>query len=450
MEQEQDMGNTTEHTLEKTPQKPRLMVLTDIGGDPDDQQSMIRLMLYACDFEIEGLVASASGTPGELDQDMVRPDLIEQIVRAYGNVRDKLIQHRDGYPETGALLDRIKSGNPHRGFDSLGQDADTEGSEWIRQAALREDARPLNVVIWGGSTDLAQALWRLSDTLEPEALATVLRRLRVHSIGHQDETGPWIVRTFPELFYVLSMAEPGQDKREGAYRGMYLDGDESLTSPDWLQEHVLTGHGPLGALYPMATWTAPNPHVALKEGDTPSWFYFLPNGLGSPDHPEWGCWGGRFRPAGNRLFRDAADRVGGVTHARATVWRWRPDFQSEFQARMDWCVASPAEANHPPQALVRGPARRMVRSMDWVALDGSGSGDSDGDELAYDWFVYPEAGSCRGEVDLWGATSKVAALHVPEVEAPQTVHLVLRVVDSGEPPLASYARVVLTVLPRPE
>ena len=79
--------------------KPRLMVLTDIGGDPDDQQSMIRLMLYSCDFEIEGLVASASGTPGELDRDVVRPDLIEEIVHAYGQVGENLLLHREGYPE---------------------------------------------------------------------------------------------------------------------------------------------------------------------------------------------------------------------------------------------------------------------------------------------------------------------------------------------------------------
>ena len=29
--------------------KPRLIILTDIGGDPDDQQSMIRLMTYSND-----------------------------------------------------------------------------------------------------------------------------------------------------------------------------------------------------------------------------------------------------------------------------------------------------------------------------------------------------------------------------------------------------------------
>ena len=48
-------------------ERPRLAVLTDIGGDPDDQQSMVRLMVYANEFEIEALVASASGTPGRVE-----------------------------------------------------------------------------------------------------------------------------------------------------------------------------------------------------------------------------------------------------------------------------------------------------------------------------------------------------------------------------------------------
>ena len=41
--------------------RPRLLVLTDIGGDPDDQQSLVRLMVYANEFEIEGLVARIAG-----------------------------------------------------------------------------------------------------------------------------------------------------------------------------------------------------------------------------------------------------------------------------------------------------------------------------------------------------------------------------------------------------
>src|SRR5205807_9464221 len=90
---------------EQSPEKPRLLVLTDIGGDPDDQQSMIRLMTYANELEIEGLIASAAGIPGELKQDVTHPDLIREIVEAYAKVRPNLLLHRPDYPPSGSLLD---------------------------------------------------------------------------------------------------------------------------------------------------------------------------------------------------------------------------------------------------------------------------------------------------------------------------------------------------------
>src|SRR6516164_9059368 len=145
-------------TAAQSPTKPRLLVLTDIGGDPDDQQSMIRLMTYANEFEIEGLVASATRAPGEPNE-AIHPDLIRTIVEAYGKVRPNLLLHRPDYPPARLLLDRIKSGNPRRGVKNIGPGHDTEGSRWIVKIVDRDDPRPLNVTIWGGSTDLAQALW---------------------------------------------------------------------------------------------------------------------------------------------------------------------------------------------------------------------------------------------------------------------------------------------------
>jgi hypothetical protein len=276
-------------------EKPRLLVLTDIGGDPDDQQSMIRLMLYANEFDVEGLIATASGTPGELKEAITRADLIRQIVEAYGKVQSNLAQHSAAYPTAEALLKLVKSGNRFRGQDFIGADHDTEGSRWIIAAVDRDDARPLNITIWGGQTDFAQALWRVRKDRGADGLKQFMSRLRVYDIGDQDRIQPWIFENFPDLFYVLAKSAPGADMRTGAYRGMYLGGDEALTSRAWVDAHVLTNHGPLGALYPTSTWTAPNPHATLKEGDTPSWFYFLPTGLGDPAHPGWGGWGGRFR-----------------------------------------------------------------------------------------------------------------------------------------------------------
>src|SRR5262249_53732259 len=162
---------------------------------------------------------------------------------------------------------------------------------------------------------LAQALWRVRKDRSAADLDAFLSRIRVHDINDQDRLAEWILTNFPKLFYILS--HHPKDRWKGAYRGMFLGGDESLTSRRWIDEHVTKNHGPLGALYPRRTATAKNPHGALKEGDTPSWFYFLHNGLGDPAHPEWGGWGGRFLREKAQLYRDAEDRVGDVKDARA-------------------------------------------------------------------------------------------------------------------------------------
>ncbi|HWG44353.1 MAG TPA: CocE/NonD family hydrolase [Gemmataceae bacterium] len=433
-------------------ERPRLIVLTDIGGDPDDQQSMIRLMLYSNEFDIDGLIASAAGVPGELKKDVVRPELIREIVRAYGKVRENLLRHAPGYPPEGHLLDGVKSGNPRRGTASIGEGNDTEGSNWIIRAVDRNDPRPVHVVIWGGPTELAQALWRVRHDRRPKEVKRFVSRLRVYAVNHQDNTGPWILENFPDLFYVLGRQSQGRDMREATYRGMYLGGNETLTSRKWIDTHVRKNHGPLGMLYPTQTWTAPNPHGTLKEGDTPSWFFFLPNGLGAPEHPEWGGWGGRFTTAGRGLYRDARDKVGAVTDARATVWRWRPAFQADFQARMDWCVQSFREANHPPLAGFRSDVSRKVVRLEAtpgerLALDASESQDPDRHHLAFKWYVYPEAGTYRGEATLENAGASKATLCVPKDAAGKTLHVILEVTDDGSPALTAYRRVVILVRP---
>jgi hypothetical protein len=434
------------------PDRPRLLVLTDIGGDPDDQQSMIRLMLYGNEFEIEGLIASAAGIPGELNKDVVRPELIREIVWAYGKVRENLLRHAPGYPPEGHLLERVKSGNTRRGKGNIGEGKDTEGSDWIIRVVDRRDPRPVHVAIWGGPTELAQALWWVRHDRRPDELRRFLSRLRVYPVNHQEDTGPWILENFPDLFYVLGRQPEGRDMREAAYRGMYLGGDEALTSRKWVDAHVRENHGPLGALYPTRTWTSPNPHGTLKEGDTPSWFFFLPNGLGDPDHPEWGGWGGRFKKAGRGLYRDARDTVGEVTDARSTVWRWRPAFQADFQARMDWCVKPLRGSNHPPVAGFRSDTSRKAVRLEAgpgerIALDAAGSSDPDGHRLASKWDVYREAGTYQGEAPVEEARASKGALRVPKDAAGKTIHVILEVTDNGSPGLTAYRRIVVSVRP---
>jgi len=423
--------------------RPRLFITTDIGGDPDDTQSLIRLLVYSNEFELAGLVASASGTPGELKEAIVRPDLIEELVQAYGEVAANLQRHDPHYPSADALLSLIKRGNPQRGWEHVGEGHDTEGSDWII-AAVDRDERPLNIAVWGGQTDLAQALWRVKHERSKKAYRRFIGKLRVYDIADQDGIFSQIRAEHSGLFYILNKAPEGQDKRNAVFRGMYLGGDESLTSLDWLNAHVIEGHGPLGARYPQKTWTAPNPHGVMKEGDTPSWFYFLPNGLQDPGRPEYGGWGGRFRQTAASYYADAVDQIEDARDARTTVWRWRPDFQRAFAARMDRCVLPPGQVNRAPEAIVNGQGGTdflflKAKSGESIRLDASASRDPDGDALQFEWWVYPEVSGGQS----WRAEGPQATLTLPALRKGQEIHLILQVTDAGTPALRAYRRVIL-------
>lgn len=426
--------------------RPRLLVLTDIGGDPDDTQSLIRLLMHSSELELEGLIASASGTPGELKEAVVRPDLILEIVNAYGKKEVALKKHSPYFPQAQTLRNLIKSGNPQRGWSNVGEGHDTEGSEWIIRMADKPDERPLNIAIWGGQTDLAQALWRIKNDRSQEAYETFVSKIRIYDIADQDGIFPQIREHFPGLWYILNKAPEGQDKRKAVFRGMYLGGDESLTSREWFEANVLEDHGPLGARYPQKTWTAPNPHSLMKEGDTPSWFFFYPNGLQVPEHPEYGGWGGRFQPSGQGHYIDAQDQLGGEQSARVSVSRWRSDFQKEFAARMDWGVMDYASANHPPQLLVDGELQQLsAKAGASVRIKAPAATDPDDDALNYQWMFYPDAGNYTGKLPELTMNEDEVNFELPRASAGKSLHLILKITDEGSPDLSVYQRYIIQV-----
>ena len=437
------LENTT--VTKNNAERPRLVVTTDIGGDPDDLQSLIRLLVTSNELEIEGLIASASGTPGELKRNVIRPDLIRTAIERYEKVRDNLQAHQSGFPSANTLYSTVASGNPNRGIANIGAGHDTEGSNRIIQIVDNHDPRPVHIAIWGGSTDLAQALWRIANGRSKSEAREFISRIRVHAIGHQDDTGPWILKNFPSIWYTLSHSQDG-NKHVSTYRGMWKHGDRALTTREWLVEHVQANHGPLGELYPLKTWSPPK--NALKEGDTPSWFAFLRNDLNRPSRPDYGGWGGRFRLE-NGAFRDAMDTVNGETSRMATVWRWRQAFQNEFQARMDWCVKPFAEANHLPILKLQNPTGtqntfRQIRAGETISFSVVAT-DPDGDQLKYLWYDYREAGTFDGNAILSGTSKNTCTLVAPDVEQQTLLHLILEVTDNGEPPLTAYQRIVVSV-----
>ncbi len=190
-----------------------------------------------------------------------------------------------------------------------------------------------------------------------------------------------------------------------------------------------------------------------------TFLYLVPTGMNDPNEPLWGSWAGRYGRndgfAGKRYYwANSADTWNGTTHRDNTLARWASDLQNDFRARLDWCVKPPDKANHAPHAVVNGIDGREIlhvraRPGQAVSLDAGLSRDPDGDKLAFEWFIYHEAGTYEGEVTLTSALSPLALLRVPEAAADRILHVVLAVRDSGTPPLAAYRRVVVEVLGEP-
>ena len=90
-------------------QKQRVVVMTDIANEPDDQMSMVRFLVYSNHFDVEGLVATTSTWM----KDKVRPDVIRTLVDAYETVRPKLATH-EAYRIGWGAHERVGYGRHHR------------------------------------------------------------------------------------------------------------------------------------------------------------------------------------------------------------------------------------------------------------------------------------------------------------------------------------------------
>jgi hypothetical protein len=184
--------------------------------------------------------------------------------------------------------------------------------------------------------------------------------------------------------------------------------------------------------------------------------FFLDNGLNQPDHPEWGGWGGRYEPQNDHYFRDADDAVYDqrqrqvVNSPMASVYRWRPAFQNDFAARVQWGVKTFEEANHHPEVVInghRGKGAVIVKgrpgqTFKFSALD---SKDPDGHRLSYLWYFYPEILPLGSEPILSAPDQPEVLITIPELIPDRTIHLICEVTDQGNPALTSYKRILINI-----
>ena len=436
-------------------EKQRIIVLTDIGGDLDDEQSFTRFLMYADQFDIEGLVATSIRIFPKDERRPIdgepQPQYLVKWINAYSEVRENRCKHSEGCPEPADLLGMIRKGtktyrdgpfNIRTGIaeesskhlpleEILGAGKDTEASLHIIDVVDRDDPRPVWISIWGGSVELAQALWKVRNDRSKKELKQFISKIRVYAWGHQDATGLWILENFPDLFYIVSTG------------GILYSADPKIHDEEWLNKNVRFDHGPLGALCPVRKGM-------LGGADSETYLGLIPNGLSVMEHPDWGGWGGRLQlaPGSKSHWIDLESNLNPETLG-FTISRWAPEFQNDYQARMDWCVAaSYKDANHAPIIKLKNKIDITAKSGEKIKFDAGKSYDPDGNNIQFTWWQFKEAGSYNGTIELQDSENETPYFVAPNVSKTETIHIILKVTDNGSPALNSYQRIIVTVEPK--
>lgn len=475
----------SDFVLQAKPDLPRLIILADMGNEPDEEQQMAHMLVNCNEFELEGLIAVTGIYLNENSKDefkrVVHPELFQKLVDAYGKVEKNLRLHAPNWPTAAYLHSIVKPGQAKYGLADVGEGKSSEGSRLIMVALKRKDSRPINIVVNAGSNTLAQALVDLRTSHSAAEMEAMVRKLRVFENGAQDNCGAWICHEFPSIHWIRSnhqtYAYMGQASRGEKAAGPYSWKPYPRTHQGqhrWIEEHVMRGHGAIGEVYPYRF----NGNGFVEGGGTIPWLGLVNKGLYDVDQPSWGGWSGRFtatkqknvwsRHARVRKDEEAygdfhaytedtdkwTDPDDGTVYENkfSAVWRWRQAMLNNCQARFDWCVKPYAEANHQPVAAIDGDKTDAIISKSVAAgstlkLDASKSSDPDGDALSYHWYVYGEAGTYRSAVGgLQGATSSKCFVALPADAVGKQIHLILEVIDDSKiVKLRDYRRVVMDV-----
>ena len=357
------LANRVSAQLTTQPVRPRIIVTAD--PELDDNNSLIRFLLYSSDLNIEGLIYASSqfhwkgdgkGTkwfvpgreytrfglnlcPCESWRWAKDERFIHDAVEAYAKVYPNLIVHNANYPAPGELQSKIRYGNIE--FDGE-MSKDSPGSDMIRALLLDDKPGPLFIAAWGGQSTIARALKSIQEhyeyTTEWEAIKKKLsRKVVLLPSGDQDDTyATYIKPNWPDIEY--RQFGGGPNYGYGAQLGAKPTDSMYLTA-SWTKENV-SDRGPLGALYRVwgdgkqmvkgdmldyfglsgystdqlkkmgyAVWMPVQEKGSwLGEGDNHTFMNMLGNGLRAYEVGWYGGWGGRVvsnRKAMNTSFLPA-------------------------------------------------------------------------------------------------------------------------------------------------
>ena len=446
----------------------RVVVLTDPNilttKETDDALSLVRLMVYSNEFEIEGLIATCSHNYGYRH---VEP--IHDAIDAYESVLPNLQSHDTGYPDPDYLRSITVLGPRLYGTQfALLESPISDGGRLLIDIIDKDDDRPIWIQIWGDGATIVQALEEIRKTRGEGAAQDAASRLRILDLAGQDDSGAWLKSQdhYPDLFYIRWInqyvaMDPMSDIRLDFYPycGECAKGEGDYTTDEWVAEHIQS-HGILGAAYPNRRY--------LKEGDTPTMLYMIPNGLNNPEKPWQGSWGGRFthltvtgvrstnHPLGDSdeytetefdpyyMYGPAEDSWNGYNNSYAPIFRWWSEFQNDFAARMDWSVTPLYEnANHPPEIIIEETSIDVFKG-ELISIRALGL-DPDNNLLTYEWWYYKEAGTYDSDVVISNSDTPTSFVSIPDDAGNSELHIILSVTDNGYPALTRYKRIILNV-----
>jgi len=437
-------------TLKSGPLKPRIVILTDVSTwETDDSESLVRLLVHADLFEIEGLIFTTGWSLDKTRDDFFH--LIHDAVNAYekdlpnllrrsnqkGFIKDESKQEIGYWPSPDYLRKQTIFGSKNRGFSSVGENNDSPGSELIIKLADEPDDRPVWITVWGGGNTLAQAIWYIQQNRSPEELKAFLHKLRVYTITDQDReqrtdfsisSHQWMRGKFEkDLFFIWD--ECAWKFQNGTGRKNW---EEYAT-------HI-QNHGNLGNVYPKYKYGV--------EGDTPSFLYLMPIGLNNPEIPNQVSWGGYFEWGKcEDSSTNAYTNFGGSAYKICNYYEnyfYQATFNN-FTARMDW--AKDGKGNRNPVVVINKSEGIDILTQEpkqgtTVTLDASKSYDPDGDKLTFKWWVQPEAGTYLNDLTITKGNASIVTIDVPAGSAEKAFHVICEITDNGVPNLSSYRRII--------
>lgn len=475
-------------------EKSRLIILADMGNEPDEEQQMMHLLMCSHAFDLEGLIAVTGKflRPENKNpyKQRLHPERFHHLIEGYSKVIDNLKRHAKGWPEPNYLKSIVASGQSGYGIEATGPGQSSEGSQLIIKSVEKKDPRPIYVVVNAGSNTLAQTIKDYATNHSNEEVQNFIRKLRVFENGAQDNAGAWICHHYPDIHWIRS------NYQTYCYGGPSVDGGfnnrgkkqnlgpytwepyaySGIGQHQWALEHIIGNHGPFGVYYPLRQFRGGGISF-LEGGGTIPWLCLINQGLSDIEHPHWGGWSGRYSKVKHKdiwskhvsvnedekafspflVFKEEKDRwVDPATneimdHEFAAVWRWRRAFFNDFRCRMDWCHQPYEMANHHPIAVIGGDTTDRILHMDVQpgslhSLDASNSFDPDGDTLLFKWWHYPEAGTYPKPIPLSNPKASKIDFRIPGDADGKDIHIILEVSDQSDiASLFDYRRIVFNV-----